>query len=72
MCTRVCDSAFQGVCLHAHVCVAINSITHGLACLDLLPRMRDVPIGNTFGELDDFGSASASHSCTQSNPFNAT
>lgn len=76
MCTRVCDPAFQGVCecarLHARVCVAINSITHGLACLDLLLCIRDVPIGNTFGELDDFGSAPASHSCAPSNPFNAT
>ncbi len=58
--------------VHAHVFVAINSISHGLACLDLLPCSRDVPIGNTFRELDDFGSVSASHSCIQSNPFDAT
>lgn len=36
------------------------------------PASEIVPIGNTFGELDHFGSVSASHSCTQSNPFDAT
>lgn len=42
--------------VHGHLCVAINSISHGLACLDLLPHIQDVPIGNTFQELGDFRS----------------
>lgn len=53
-----------GVCAsaHAHVCGAINSVSHGLACLDLLPCIGDVPIGNTFRELDDLGSVPESYS----------
>lgn len=58
--------------VHGHLCVAINSISHGLACLDLLPHIQDVPIGNTFQELGDFRSVSASHACTKSNRSSAT
>lgn len=60
------------VCFFIFFAFSINSVTRGLACLDSLLRVRDVPIGNRFGEPDDLGSVAASHSCTQSNPFNAT
>lgn len=39
--------------VHGHLRAAINSNSHGLACLDLLPCIQDVPIGNTFREPDD-------------------
>lgn len=42
--TTACDSALcVRAHVHVHVCVAINSTSHGLACLDLLPGIRDVP-----------------------------
>lgn len=38
LCAWKCASLHFSVHVYAHACVAINSISHGLACLDLLPH----------------------------------
>lgn len=51
-CMRVCDLAFPWyVPMCTQMCGAINSISGGLACLDLLLCIQDVPIGTVFPEL---------------------